>query len=465
MGAIDNDKTILHLIEITPFFCKYMHTILVAGAGKTSVFLIDYLLSHAKRSGWKIIVTDSNLEAINDKINNHPLAEAQVLDISDDKKRASLVAKCDIVVSLLPPALHILLAKDCLNHKKHLITSSYVSPEMKELDAQVKGAGLMFMCEMGLDPGIDHMTASQIVYGIQKVAGSITSFKSFTGGLIAPESDNNPWHYKFSWNPRNVVLAGKDGAKYLSNGKIVEVPYNELFANPKRGTRIEGINPLVYYPNRDSLNYMSLYDLPDVKTFMRATYRFQGFIRGWNVLVQLGLTDSTDKIKDATYAAWVRNKNGFNDKKPLAKQVAEKLGLDAGDTPITMVAWLGIFEDEPIKPRKSNSADILLDVLLRKWAMKPEDKDLVIMRHELEYLHKSNKKTTLVSTMSLKGENAKYSAMAKTVGLPMAILTRLVLTKKIKPPVGVCIPNMPSVYRPVLAELSEHGITFKEEID
>lgn len=442
-----------------------MQTILVAGAGKTSVFLIDYLLSHAQRSRWKVIVADSDQEAINDKINGHPLAEAQVLNITDDKKRASLVSKADIVVSLLPPALHIILAKDCLKHKKHLITSSYVSPEMKELDAQAKQAGLMFMCEMGLDPGIDHMTASHIVHGIQKVAGAITSFKSFTGGLIAAESDTNPWHYKFSWNPLNVVLAGIDGAKHLSNGKIVEVPYSELFAHPKRGAKIEGVSPLVYYPNRDSLNYMSLYDLPDVKTFMRATYRFQGFMKGWNVLVQLGLTDPADKVKDTTYAAWVRNKNGFDDKKPLIKQVADKMGMAIDDSPITMVAWLGIFEDEPIKPKKGSSAEILLDVLLGKWTMKPDDKDLVIMRHELEYVHKSNKKTTLVSTMTIIGENAKYSAMAKTVGLPMAILTRLVLSKRIKPPLGVCIPNMPSVYRPVLAELGEHGISFKEEID
>ncbi len=442
-----------------------MQTILVVGAGKTSVYLVDYLLTHAQRSGWKVIVADNSLEAINDKTNNHPAAEAQVLDITDDKKRAALVAKSDIVVSLLPPALHILLANDCLKHKKHLITSSYVSPEMKELGAQVKQAGLMFMCEMGLDPGIDHMTANHILHGIQKVAGAITSFKSFTGGLVSSESDTNPWHYKFSWNPRNVVLAGRDGAKYLSNGKIVDVPYEEVFAHPKRGAKIDGVGPLVYYPNRDSLTYMELYDLPDVKTFLRATYRYQDFIKGWNVLVQLGLTDPDDKVKDSTYAAWVRTKNGFDDKKPLIKQVADKMGLPADDTHITMVEWLGIFDDEPIKPKKNNSADILLDVLLRKWVLKPDDKDLVVMRHELEYIHKSNKKTTLVSTMALKGVNAKYSAMAKTVGLPMAILTRLVLNKKIKPPLGVCIPNMPSVYRPVLAELSEHGIVFKEEID
>lgn len=444
---------------------KYMQTILVVGAGKTSVFLIDYLLAHAQRFGWKVVVADNNLEAITDKTNNHSSSEALVLDINDDTNRAKAVSKADIVVSLLPPNLHILLAKDCLQYKKNLITSSYISPEMKALDGQVKEAGLMFMCEMGLDPGIDHMTASQIVFGIQKVAGSITSFKSYTGGLVSSESDTNPWHYKFSWNPRNVVLAGSSGAKFWSNGKIVDIEYSELFAHPKKGAKIEGVGSLVYYPNRDSIDYMGLYDLPDVKTFLRATYRYQGFIRGWNVLVQLGLTDPNDKVKDTTYTSWIRTKNGFDQSKPLINQVAEKMEMEVTDSPITMVAWLGIFEDEPIKPKKTNSADILLDVLMQKWAMQPDDKDLVVMRHEVEYLHKGNKKTTLVSTMTLKGQDSKRSAMAKTVGLPMAILTKLVLTNKIKAPTGVLIPNMPTVYRPVLAELADNGIVFKEEID
>lgn len=442
-----------------------MQTILVVGAGKTSVYLIDYLLSNASRLRWKVIVADSSADAIIDKTNNHPLSEARVLDIHNEDERNKLVSQADIVISLMPPELHTLLAKDCLEHKKHLITSSYVSPEMKALDEAAKTAGVMFMGEMGLDPGIDHMTANQVIFSIQKVAGVITSFKSYTGGLVASESDTNPWHYKFSWNPRNVVLAGSAGAKYLSNGKIVDTPYKELFANPKKGAKIDGVNPLVYYANRDSLDYMAQYDLPDVKTFIRATYRYQGFIKGWNILVQLGLTDPNDTVKSTTYADWVKSKNNFDDNTPLVKQVAAKMGLDETDPTIAMVAWLGIFEHEPIKPKKNTSADILLDVLLDKWAMKPTDKDLVVMRHEVEYLHKGNKKTTLTSTMTLKGENSKYSAMAKTVGLPMGILAKLVLCKKIKAPTGVHIPNMQAVYRPVLAELSEHGIVFKEEID
>jgi len=442
-----------------------MQTILVAGAGKTSVFLIDYLLANSQRMSWKVIVADSNLDAIIDKTNRHPNSEAVVLDIFDEQRRAELVERADIVISLLPPALHILLAEDCLKYKKNLVTSSYISDEMKALEPRVKEAGLMFMCEMGLDPGIDHMTANQIIHGIQKVAGSITSFKSFAGGLVSSESDTNPWHYKFSWNPRNVVLAGSNGGKYLSNGKVVDVSYAELFAHPKRGAKIDGAGTLVYYPNRDSVAYMDKYDLPDVKTFLRATYRYSGFMRGWNVLIQLGLTDPNDTVNATTYAEWVRNKNGFDPNKPLIEQVAAKLDTSVTDTYINMAAWLGIFEDKPIQPAKTNSADILLDVLLNRWAMKPNDKDLVIMRHEVEYLHKNNSKTTLTSTMTVKGDNSKYSAMAKTVGLPMAILAKLVLSKKIKPPVGVLIPSMPLVYKPVLAELRDHGIVFKEEID
>lgn len=445
--------------------CKYMQTILVAGAGKTSVYLIDYLLAHSAKSGWKVIVTDSNLDTITDKTNNHPNSEAVVTDITDDRQREELVQRADIVLSLMPPALHTLLAHDCIRHKKHLITSSYVSPEMRAMDEDAKKAGVMFMCEMGLDPGIDHMTANHIIHGIRKVAGVITSFKSYTGGLIAPECDDNPFHYKISWNPRNVVLAGRDGAKFLLNGKIVDQPYKEVFANPKRGARIEGAGTLVYYANRDSLSYMQLYDLPDVKTFLRATYRYQGYIRAWNVLVQLGLTDPDDKVTATTYADWVRQKNNFNLSKQVSEQVAAKMGLERDDTAIEAAAWLGIFEETPLRQKRNNSADILLDILVEKWELKPQDKDMVIMRHEVEYIHKNNKKTTLLSTMTLKGTDSKHSAMAKTVGLPMAILARMVLTKKLKPPTGILIPNMPAIYRPVLAELAEHGIIFKEEID
>jgi saccharopine dehydrogenase-like NADP-dependent oxidoreductase len=441
-----------------------MHTILVAGAGKSSTYLIQYLLSHAAQNKWKVIVADGDANAIAEKTENSPYAEAAPIDITNADQREPLVKRADIVVSLMPPHLHIHLAKDCLKFKKNLITSSYVSEEMKAMDEEVKKAGLMFMCEMGLDPGIDHMTASKIIHSIHRVAGSIYSFKSYCGGLIAPESDNNPWHYKFSWNPRNIITAGFGGAKYLQNGKVVEVPYERIFENNKK-IKVDGLGSLAYYPNRDSLKYLDIYDMPDIKTFLRATLRYPSFCTGWDALIQLGLTttdDSFDK-KGQTLASWLMAKTGCTDKNNLKQHVADKLHVDIESTPIELMAWLGLFEEFPLMPGTSSSGDILLELLLDKWAMASAEKDMVVMQHEIEYMHKG-RKTKVTSTMVIKGENRERSAMAKTVGLPMGILARLVLNKKVTPPVGVLIPNMQAVYRPVLAELEDHGIEFIDEI-
>ena len=441
-----------------------MQTILIAGAGKSSIYLIQYLLTLAPRNKWRVIVADGDENAIAEKIKGSSYAEAAVIDITKASDREPLVKRADIVLSLMPPHLHIHLAKDCLKHKKNLITSSYISDEMKQMDEAVKDAGLMFMCEMGLDPGIDHMTANKIIHSIYRVAGSITSFKSYCGGLIAPESDNNPWHYKFSWNPKNVITAGLGGAKYLQNGKTVEVPYEKMFENNKK-VKIDDIGMLAYYPNRDSLRYLDIYDVPDIKTFMRATLRYPNFCKGWQAIVELGLTNQDDVFdtKGHTYSSWLKNKLGIKNKSALQLNVAEQLGVSPDDKVISMLQWLGLFEETPIKPAKMSSADILLEVLQDKWKMASVDKDMVVMQHEVEYIHKG-KKITLTSSMVIKGENREYSAMAKTVGLPIGILARMVLNKKINPPKGVLLPTMASVYRPVLTELAHHGIVFSEEV-
>ena len=372
--------------------------------------------------------------------------------------------RADIVVSLMPPHLHIHLAKDCLKHGKNLITSSYISSEMKEMHEAVRDAGLMFMCEMGLDPGIDHMTASQIIHSIQRVAAVITSFKSYCGGLIAPESDNNPWHYKISWNPRNIVMAGSGGAKYLHNGKSFELTYDKMFDSSKK-IKVNGVGSLAYYPNRDSLGYLDVYDVPDIKTFMRATLRHPSFCKGWNAVVALGLTSEKDQFDRAahTTASWLKEKTGYI-KGSLQQHIADKLGIAKTDKIISMLEWLGLFEEKALGTGSASSGDIMLDILSDKWKMNTSDKDMVVMQHEVEYLHKG-KKNRLTSSMVLKGEDSHHSAMAKTVGLPMGILAKLVLNKKIVPPTGVLIPNMPSVYRPILTELNHHGITFTEEVE
>ena len=441
-----------------------MQTILVAGAGKSSIYLIEYLLSNASRNKWKVIVADGNADAISEKTGGSPFAEAAAIDITSNAEREPLVMRADIVVSLMPPHLHIHLAKDCLKHGKNLITSSYISSEMKEMHEAVRDAGLMFMCEMGLDPGIDHMTASQIIHSIQRVAAVITSFKSYCGGLIAPESDNNPWHYKISWNPRNIVMAGSGGAKYLHNGKSFELTYDKMFDSSKK-IKVNGVGSLAYYPNRDSLGYLDVYDVPDIKTFMRATLRHPSFCKGWNAVVALGLTSEKDQFDRAahTTASWLKEKTGYI-KGGLQQHIADKLGIAKTDKIISMLEWLGLFEEKALGTGSASSGDIMLDILSDKWKMNTSDKDMVVMQHEVEYLHKG-KKNRLTSSMVLKGEDSHHSAMAKTVGLPMGILAKLVLNKKIVPPTGVLIPNMPSVYRPILTELNHHGITFTEEVE
>jgi len=437
-----------------------MQTILIAGAGKSSIYLIEYILTHARRNKWKVIIADGDAAAIKEKTGGNKHAEAAVIDITDTTAREALVKRADIVVSLMPPHLHLLLAKDCLKHKKDLITSSYISEEMKAMSQAVKDAGLMFMCEMGLDPGIDHMTANKIIHSIHRAAGIITSFKSYCGGLIAPESDNNPWHYKFTWNPKNVISAGAAGAQYLSKGKQVDVPYEKMFEQNKK-IQVPGLGSLAYYPNRDSLHYLGIYDVPDTHTFMRATLRHPSFCKGWDAIVALGLTDATDAYegKGSTYAAWMKKKTGLAD----LKQVAAKLSSLADDKVISMLQWLGLYSDTPLPAGNHSSADILLALLQDKWKMQPGDKDMVVMQHEFEYTHR-DKKIALTSSMVITGDDAEHSAMAKTVGLPIAILAKLVLGKKIVKPLGVVLPNMATVYRPVLTELAHYGISFAEEV-
>ncbi len=441
-----------------------MFTILIAGAGKSSIYLIKYLLNHASRNKWKVIIADGDAISIAGKIGDSDYGEAAVIDITSAAEREPLVKMADIVVSLMPPHLHIHLAKDCLKHKKNLITSSYISDEMKEMDQAVKDAGLMFMCEMGLDPGIDHMSANKIIHGIHRVCGSITSFKSYCGGLVAPENDNNPWHYKFSWNPRNVITAGFGGAKYLSRGKHLEVVYEQMFEHNKK-INIDGIGQLAYYPNRDSLRYLDLYDVPDIKTFMRATLRYPDFCIGWQALIQLGLTSQEDAFDTTgfTYASWLRLKSGCDSNTPLVAHIAGILQVAPNEKVMSMLEWLGLFSETPLKHGYNSSADLLLDLLMDNWQMAPEEKDMIVMQHEVEYLHKNNK-VKLLSTLVLKGESRDFSAMAKTVGLPMGMLARMVLTKQIQPPVGVLLPNMQSVYRPLLIELAHHDIEFNEVV-
>lgn len=438
-----------------------MKNILVAGAGKSSSYLIDYLLKNSK-SDWRVIVMDASADAIAEKLKNHPRGIPAVIDVTNDEEREKLVANSDIVLSILPPGLHYLLAKDCLKYKKHLITSSYVSPEIKALDQEVKDAGLLFMCEMGLDPGIDHMSAMSIIHSIQKIAGNITSFKSFCGGVIAPESDDNPWHYKISWNPRNIVLAGQAGAEWIENGKVQKMDYEQLYNNCKK-IKVDGLGSFSYYPNRDSLKYLDLYDVSDIQTFMRATLRYPAFTKAWNFIVKMGLTKDDDQVntEGMSYGQWIAGKTGIAISENWVSAIAEEYAID--DKSLKMLEWLDLFDTNKAIKRQGaySSADIIQDVLEEKWKLNIIDKDMVVMQHQVSYERKGVS-SFLTSNLVVKGENSLYSAMAKTVGLPMAILARKILNDGLPSRylTGVRIPVMPEVYVHVLKELKKSGVEF-----
>ncbi len=409
---------------------------------------------------------DANPEMIAEKLNGHPKGEAAVIDIMDEHARQQLVKNADIVLSLMPPHLHYLLAKDCLKFKKNLITSSYVSEEIRALDAEAKKAGICMMCEMGLDPGIDHMSANAIIHGVQRIAGTIQSFKSYCGGLVAPESDDNPWHYKISWNPRNIVLAGKQGAVWLENGKQHEAKYEQLFSASKK-IKVAELGSLSYYPNRDSLKYLELYSLPEIKTFMRATLRHPAFMKGWDLVIKAGLVNEDDKFQadNSSYADWTAKVVGVANDAKLREQFKKKFGADEKE--MKQMDWLGLFDNRRINGvGQLSSADILQTLLEERWKMKALDKDMVVMQHQIDYERKGVL-VKLTSSMIVTGDNRQYSAMSKTVGLPMAILAKKILLQEISTRniTGVHIPVMPEVYVPVLKELKKNGIEFIEIID
>jgi len=438
-----------------------MKKILLFGAGKSSSFLIKYLIQHAAENNWVVQIVDQNTKHIQDKygVVNH--LQLFTTDVFNNAERAELIQHAELVISLLPPSLHIVVAKDCLLYAKNLITASYVSDEIKAMDAELKEKKVLFMCEMGLDPGIDHMSAMKIIDEIAKENGEIFEFKSHCGGLVAPESDTNPWHYKISWNPRNVITAGAAGAHFLFNKQEYKIDYPQIFKN-NQTIQVNGIGQLAYYPNRDSLSYQALYDLKNVDTLERTTLRYPAYSAAWQYIIDMGLTNEKGKLYDTenlTFEAWLQDVLQTNN-------VAEKLNSIFGNDAVSqkLFDYLDLTSRQFINigTQKSN-ADILQSVIEQKWKMQDTDKDMIVMQHEFKY-RKAGKATYLKSTLIVKGEDKTYTAMAKTVGLPMAILAKLILTEKVTALYGVNIPVMQKVYAPVLQELVEQGIIFEEEI-
>ena len=440
-----------------------MKRILLFGAGKSTTCLIDYMVRELKKNDWYLIVCDADLDLAKSKIGSAENANAVSINVEDESERKKLVQSADIVISMLPPTLHFLIAKDCIEFSKNLLTASYVEENIKSLEKEISDKKLLFLCEMGLDPGIDHMSAMKMIHSIKEKGGIINSFVSHCGGLIAPESDNNPWHYKITWNPRNIVLAGKDGAEYLEANKNITVSYKLVFKNSPVVNLIEDY-PLCWYPNRDSLHYIDLYGLQGISTFIRTTLRHPAFCRGWNKIVNMKLTatDDFESIKNCrTFADWLTVKTSpyftnkdWNNYLQLYLTDSFKNEFDR------QIVFLGLRSKEPLPDNFKSSADILQYLLERKLAMSEDDKDMIVMLHEFGY-EIGNKKYEVRSSLIVKGEDRLKTAMAKTVGLPLGIATKLILQNKIKI-TGLHIPIVAEIYEPVLAELANNGITFNE---
>ena len=442
-----------------------MRNILIIGAGRSASSLIKYLLDKSDQENLHLIIGDLLLPLAQQKTNNHKNASAIALDIFDEIQRKTQIQKADIVISMLPAHLHIEVAKDCITYRKHLVTASYISDAMQALDEDAKANNLIFMNEIGLDPGIDHMSAMKIIDEIRAKGGKMILFESFCGGLVAPESDNNLWNYKFTWAPRNVVLAGQGGAaKFIQEGTYKYIPYNKLFRRTEF-LEVEGYGKFEGYANRDSLKYRSIYGLEDVLTLYRGTIRRVGFSKAWNMFVQLGMTDDTyviDNSETISYREFINLFLPYHPTDSVEIKLRLSLGIEQDDIMWDKLLELDLFNPKKIVGlRNATPAQILEKILNDSWTLQSDDKDMIVMYHKLGYEIDGVKKQ-IDSKMVCIGEDQIYTAMAKTVGLPVAIATLQILNGKIKTP-GVQLPINKEVYEPILKELASYGVVFNEK--
>lgn len=441
-----------------------MRNILIIGAGRSATSLIKYLLDKSQSENLFITLGDLSLENAQKFVQGHPNAKAILLDVLDETQRQDAIKSSDLVISMLPARFHMEAAKDCIAFSKHLVTASYVNDEMQALDEEAKEKGLVFMNEMGVDPGIDHMSAMQVIDRIRDGGGKMLLFESFTGGLVAPESDDNLWHYKFTWNPRNVVLAGQGGAaKFIQEGTYKFIPYNKLFRRTEF-LDIDDYGRFEAYANRNSLRYQSIYGLQDILTLYRGTMRRVGFSKAWNMFVQMGMTDDGYTIPNSeklSYRDFVNLFLPYSPTDSVELKMRYALKIDQDDLMWYKLMELDLFNNEKkLGIENASPAKCLQKILMDKWTLNEEDKDMIVMYHKFGY-ELEGKKKQIDSNMALIGEDQIHTAMAKSVGLPVAMAALRILNKKIST-LGVQIPITKEVYEPILKELKTHGISFKE---
>jgi len=421
-----------------------MKKVLIIGLGRSSSVLIDYFLDYAEKNSIYIVLLDQHPNSYLKNLKKTPLCSQVFFDIYDKEKRSFQIKEVDLVISMLPPRFHALIAKDCIYFKKNLVTASYVSDEMLSLDQKAKDSDILILNEIGLDPGIDHISAMKIINSLKNKGANILSFKSFCGGLIAPESSDNPWDYKFTWNPRNVVLAGKDGAKYLKDGSVKKIEYKDVFSHTEK-VSFPQYGLFESYANRDSLHYIKKYDLENIQTLIRGTLRRTGFCSSWNILVQLGLTSFLE-----------------GDLMSIEKEYHTIINKEQNLKVLNNLKYLDLFNSNNNLDFKS-PGDFLQNRLEKKWSLSKNDKDMIVMQHQFEY-QINQAKYRLISSMTLLGTDDIRTAMAKTVGLPVFFAAKLILEGKTTLK-GVRIPVYEEFYSPILKSLEKEGISFLETIE
>jgi len=439
-----------------------MKKILLLGAGRSTSVLIPYLKNVCIQKGWRLKVGDFSEELARRKVKNSPVATAFRFDLFDENQRKKEIRNANIVISMVPAHLHFLVAKDCIHFGKNMTSASYISDEVKSLHNDAVKNGVVILKECGLDPGIDHMSAMRVIDGIRK-RGELMSFETFTGGLLAPSDKDNPWQYKFTWNPRNVVLAGQGGVKFIQEGKYKYIPYHKLF-NRTEIVHIPGHGYFEGYANRDSLKYLDVYDLKGIKTLFRGTFRRPGFCRTWNIFVQLGATDDTyemEKVSEMTHRQFINSFLAYNPHDSVELKLAHYMNIALESEEMYMLKWLGIFDEELVGLDHGTPAQIFEHILMKKWKMADDDRDMIVMWHKFDFLEDGVKKQ-IRSHMILEGEDLENTAMAKTVGLPLGIATKLILEGKLNV-TGVIPPVARQLYEPILDELEKMNIKFTEE--
>lgn len=447
---------------LTPFFLFRMR-ILVIGAGRSTGSLIEYLLEHSGSMDATLVVADRDLALAERKTGGHPRAQAVAFELGDADRLKSLVSECDLVVSMLPADLHLNVAIECIAQGKHMVTASYLSAGMEALHEEARNKGLILLNEIGVDPGIDHLSAVQILDRLRARGVEMRGFESFTGGLPAPSSDNNPWNYKFTWNPRNVVLAGAGGAvKFIQEGQYKYIPYHQVFRRTEF-FEVEGYGRFEGYANRDSLRYRSVYGLDSIPTIYRGTLRRPGYCRAWDVFVKLGMTDDSYRIEASGSMSWRQFTNTFLAYHPtdsVELKFRHYIGIAQDDPMMDKFEWLGLFSNDPIGLENATPAEILQKKLEEKWRLEPGERDMIVMHHLFDFVEHGVAKR-LTSSMVYEGLDDQRTAMAQTVGLPVGIAVRLILTQQIAQR-GVLLPLHKEFYEPMLRELEGYGVRFVE---